>query len=899
MPKKRMWPACLAAPLMVLAVFTVLFAEGGYYPFGQKTVSWCDMSQQVVPLLAEFKDVLEGKSGFLLSHANAGGMNFWGVFFFFLASPFSFLVYWVDKEKLLLFMNILTVLKLCAAALTAALFFAREARRDGASPWLVILLSLSYAFCAYGLMYYQNSIWLDEMILFPLLLLSLDGLTRRRRALPYVLAMAGAVVVNYYIGFMVALFVMLRMGCYFLLEPHKKKAHTARCFFWSSLAAAGLSAVVWLPSLLQYLKSARTVGILDKLASVSMQAKLMTTLPTVFTLGAVAAVLLGCLVFRIEYPKSKRGEGICFLLLVIPLFLEPINCVWHAGSYMSFPSRYGFMTTFMGLLVCYRCLMAAEHAAREEEKEANERFLEKARLPLWARILFGAVLSGGVGAYCWFLKRFYLTNVSSLSAYARTLWGDENSLAGLFVAFVLAVAVFFLIYLFYRIGISRTLALFLAGTALLSDSVFAVKVYMMSVDRSSAAYSDYEDLAERLPEEDSFFRVKSASHLQYDNMEGTLGYPAAAHYTSLNSSDWLFLMKRLGYNSYWMKTSSYGGTAFSDALLSMKYVMNFAARGSGTVYQNKRYALYKSENYLPLGLLTEGSFKACEPEDYLGRIPYQEALFEALYPSEGTLFEKYRPAVGGLRMREQGDGAVFSELSENGVISYQLDIVGTRRLYLDVFSDYTNSLREPYYGAFRVSVNGRSVSTDYPSQENNGLLDLGSFTDTQVVVRLYPQFKGSTFSLKSFGLFGMDETKLEEIVARPAALALCAVNNGYEGTYRSEKEQTCFLAIPYDEGYTVLVNGRVLSYERSAQGFVSFVMPAGSGDVSIRYRSPGLTVGALISLGFALLSLILILIRAFGRKRKPAGIALFLMKLSLPLLFAAVYLFPLIWNLCR
>ena len=60
----------------------VLYAMKELFPFGEFTVSWCDMNQQVVPLLCEFKDILEGKGSLFLNLQNAGGMNFWGVFLF-------------------------------------------------------------------------------------------------------------------------------------------------------------------------------------------------------------------------------------------------------------------------------------------------------------------------------------------------------------------------------------------------------------------------------------------------------------------------------------------------------------------------------------------------------------------------------------------------------------------------------------------------------------------------------------------------------------------------------------------------------------------------------------------------------------------------------------------------
>ena len=44
-------------PLAVLLIMGFAFYRHGLYPFGDGTVSWCDMSQQVIPLLTDFKDI--------------------------------------------------------------------------------------------------------------------------------------------------------------------------------------------------------------------------------------------------------------------------------------------------------------------------------------------------------------------------------------------------------------------------------------------------------------------------------------------------------------------------------------------------------------------------------------------------------------------------------------------------------------------------------------------------------------------------------------------------------------------------------------------------------------------------------------------------------------------------
>lgn len=41
-------------PLAVLLIMGFAFYRHGLYPFGDGTVSWCDMSQQVIPLLTDF-----------------------------------------------------------------------------------------------------------------------------------------------------------------------------------------------------------------------------------------------------------------------------------------------------------------------------------------------------------------------------------------------------------------------------------------------------------------------------------------------------------------------------------------------------------------------------------------------------------------------------------------------------------------------------------------------------------------------------------------------------------------------------------------------------------------------------------------------------------------------------
>ncbi|MBQ8107182.1 MAG: YfhO family protein, partial [Ruminococcus sp.] len=211
----------IAAPFAVMAIILVCYQRRGIFPFGKGTVAWCDMSQQVIPLLCDLKDMLSGKAGIFLNLQNAGGMNMWGVIFFFLASPFSLLVMFVKKVDMIYFANILVMLKLMTCSVTSV-FFLRRRMSELPKLWCVTL-SILYAFSGYAMLYYQNVIWLDMMYLFPLLMWSFGELIDKKRVAPYTTVLTLMMVVNYYISYMVVIFTLMFMGIVCFRYREQKK----------------------------------------------------------------------------------------------------------------------------------------------------------------------------------------------------------------------------------------------------------------------------------------------------------------------------------------------------------------------------------------------------------------------------------------------------------------------------------------------------------------------------------------------------------------------------------------------------------------------------------------------------------------------------------------------------
>ena len=54
--KKKIW----IAPVGVFLLLSAVYLSCGLFPYGENTAAWGDMTQQVIPLLMELKEILLG-----------------------------------------------------------------------------------------------------------------------------------------------------------------------------------------------------------------------------------------------------------------------------------------------------------------------------------------------------------------------------------------------------------------------------------------------------------------------------------------------------------------------------------------------------------------------------------------------------------------------------------------------------------------------------------------------------------------------------------------------------------------------------------------------------------------------------------------------------------------------
>ena len=879
---KKYYPLFLP-PLLTLAVMLFVFKNYNMYPFGQGSIAWCDMNQQGIPLLMNFKDMLSGKDNLFFSMNNAGGMSFWGVFCFFLSNPFSLLSVFVPKEEIIYFVNIMVILKLTLCSFTAAIYF--RCCKKPANGAITVSLSLMYALCGYGMLFYQNIMWLDVMYLFPVLMIGLEKLTKERKSVVFIISLSVITIMNFYLCYMVVVFILLYMTVWFIGERQSEyRREVCIKFLSGSVLAAMMTAVIWLPSLIQVMSSGRLSSVSGTINSASFLSHYETVLPLLFCTSFIFVVLLMQLLSRERKTKEHRRNLLLFLLTLIPFFIEPVNIIWHTGNYMSFPARYGFITIFIGLICCADLL--TDSGENNSEKKLKIQYI---LIPLSFALIYG---------YYFISQKMIDKDFETLTKYTATLWGKKESLDGVARLFVISVLCYLIILLLYRkrLIMKRVFAIMLV-TLCCVEGMNSIRLYMVSpAENNPKRTTDFASLSEMSDkiQDDDFYRVKTDFKSADYNMTGALGYPSVSHYTSLTDHDFMVMQRLIGYSTVWMKSGSTGGTELTNALYCIKYNITEGKATDYTVYTNGRYSINSISPYLGLGILCSSDFSGgADISDGMTRAEIQQYLFENIFDTSKKLITEYDYD------KKKSTGISFSnnkyQLSGSAKVKYDIDVSGRQSLYADCYDRFSNSLSEDYFEGLCVKVNGRTIKSKYPESDANGLLKLGEFENEKITVEITANKKISCYS---FGVFGLDLDMLSEAIDNTSCADLRYNGSKIMGNVRTDSNKTCLLSIPYNDGLVVKVNGNKVPVKKVLSDLTAFELPAGENRIEIYLIPKGIIAGIIITaIGIVLLGVYIRFRRKIHIPKKVSAAVEILTGFAAVCGVMMVYAFPVIMNL--
>lgn len=763
-----------------VALFVALAIAGHVYPFGDNSFLTNDLKYQYIDFFAWFRRVLLSEASLRYSFSQGLGMNTWGLYSYYLASPFNLLCALFPQDKLTLFVFVISALKLGCIHISNAWYVQK---RFGLSKPAAFLLSASFTFCSWTVGNLRNPLWIDCLILLPVCAYGCYELIREQRMARLVIAMALNVMFCWYTAYISILFL-----CIFVLVEFVDFA-AEQGFSWKlmldrALRFAGaivlgllLSAWTFLPTILAMSKGGPVLA-LGPLLKTSPKSLIRGFIPGMwvnnentpqFYCGVIMMLLAVSLLFnRTVSIKTRIATLTVTIILIGSSVLSPLEYIWCG---MRVPNGFYSRTAF---LLSFFALWAAGYALQALKDH-----------PKLCRVSRPAVI----------LPLLALTTIE-LYANAHSMWNQ--------------------LYVGY------------------------------SEDNNSAYVATATSTVKAIQDEDftPFYRIDRTT-TRADCValnEGlALGYSQLSSYSSANNPQAIALLNSLGYSSVGEFSTRYAESILAvDTLLGVKYAIAEQAPAGYTTMPELADAansVYENPFALSIGIATSKDIQNCTLE---GENPFekQNDLFSKILGHKVELYTE----IDAAKTADGQNAKQWSVAVPAGSIGY---------LYINKDANAGS------YWPVALTIDQRTINNEAWRFDNNirqiaGTSDaLSQHTVSMGVAEGYtdmPQDDEPVFYALNLEAFEqiIDQLKASEFV--PAVFE----DGKVEGEYTVENDGNLLLSVPYDNGWSVTINGAAAELMPAAdKGMSCLSVQKGANRIGMTYKTPGSLAGLVVSLATA------------------------------------------------
>ena len=840
---------CFALPA---AIMLLMHFAMRVWPFGERSVLVLDLNGQYVYYFEALRKIVYGDGSFLYSFGRTLGGEFLGIFAYYLASPLSFIVALFPKKMITEALLVLLVLKTGLSGLTFGVYIHNTRKRNTIAT---VIFSTMYALTAYGVVYQHNTMWIDNVILLPLILLGIEEMIKHGKYKLFVITLSMAVLSNYYIGYMTCIFVAVYFFyAYFSRTPEERNPlgvshHFAKSFGRIALYSAiviAISAIMILPAYysLSFGKSTFSnpsyavttrFDLLDLLSMMfvgSYDTVRPEGLPLVYS-GTLTFLLLP-LYFLAPHIKTREkvAGGLLTLFFVMSFNISVLDLIWHGFQKPNWlNNRYSFMLCFMMILFAYK--------AFERIREIGHRYV----IGSAAAIALLAVI----------LQKLEYVNTRELV----TVWATILLLA-VYICILRAVSV-------KDKETKRTATLILA--IVVSLEAFCAGYFNLTFldnDVYISPRSGYRSFMERVQpvvdqikeDDDSFYRMeKTVFKKVNDNL--TLGMRGLSNSTSTLNSDVIKMFNRFGLASKAHWTKYLGSTPVVDSLMSLKYLITEKNNTLSPMYEemfthDDDLVAYRNPHSLSLAFGVDETLADFDfySDEYKNPFMRMNALLGEMTGAESPL-GVFEPISDELTLKNAkvslvtGHKKYYSETGSTGKVCFTFTAPQDGLVYMYFPSDYAREVD--------LYIDGRQDGTFY-ANESFAIRPIGPYKEGDVV-RVEMSLKKDEVYLATntpfFYTLNEDAYKSAmEILSISRFTIDSFTEDSFYGKIRvADGQNLIYTSIPYDEGWVVKVDGKVVEKTELLGALMGFRVP-GSGEytLSLEYRPDCVKFGAILSL---------------------------------------------------
>ena len=806
----------IIAFVIPLIMFLALYYARNIYPFGNNCYLRSDMYHQYAPFFSEFWNKLANGQSLTYSWDIGMGTNFTALYGYYLASPANWLIVLFPQKYIIEIMNALIILKLSGASLSFTYYISK---RFNTKSCLIALFGTFYAMSGFVAAYSWNIMWLDCIILIPLIFLGLERLVNQNKCFLYSISLGICIFSNYYISIMVCLTVVIYYVVLMISYSGNRhfKIYLKKFINWVfySLIAGGLAACLLLPEMYALSLSASSEMSFPKSLTtyfpiMEMLVRQLINVPVHLGLDHYPNIYCGVAIFFLIplyimnskiSTRQKVGKVVILLIFLTAFNMNIPNFVWHGFHFPnSLPCRQSFIYIFFVLSMSYEAFNDIDSYSKKQLTGA-----------LWCSIGFLLLAEQLYAGDTYNFKIMYISG-----------------------AFILLYMLF--IYLHRSNQLKKPILIFLVFTVAIIECTINMEGTGLSTTIRTYYVNDnqaVDNVNDHVSQDDtSFYRIEKFTGLRTKNDAAWHNYKSISTFSSTANSGVTDLYGDLGLehstNAYAFK----GSTLLTDAIFDVKYQLGNKAMTESNLlkfyYGNNGEFLYQNQYTLPIGFMVNSDINNAWKLESPGYAIQNQNDFIQLNTGISDVFKQ-----------------IYEFRTEPDV-----NIVPTMNGHMYLLA------RNQTIKTLSVSING--VITNYTDLENsNYVVDIGYVNTTDVI-------EASADTSMNVLVYSLDSSKFISAINTLKQGGLDVTYHSdtkIEGTVTTTNDGVMMFSIPFDKGWNVKVDGKTVDTFAIKNALLGIDVGVGQHTIKLSYTPVGLVKGLIISISCILILLALIIFR--------------------------------------
>ena len=806
---------------------------------------------------------LRGEKNILYSLNGLGG-NRWSNFAWGGFAPASLLSLFATLETIPSWFSWIAVVNLSLCGLTMYILLSGFYGHKFSH----LIFSTSYALIGFNVVNCYQTGFFHGVQLLPLVVLGLIWLLRGRSPLLYILSLGACIFLNFYFGFHLCVLSVIVFFAYLYVHRDELTGKKKSLFLrWSSASviAGLLGAPMWLPALKAYSGGGRLdqtglseytftekmpfIQIFSKLFSGANSVnELIVGLPNIFCGILVVALVILFFMDKKIAPRFKRAAAVVLGIYLISFYIPAFTILMHGGTHTNwFPFRYSYVFSFLLILLAVVEFERLDEITLADSKRCGAALLVGVLLVFGTRYEY---VSGGA-----VLLDLALLLLMWLGFYLYKTKPETTPKSTLSLFLLLVVC-------------GNLYANFYFSTVHVRDQEnweLDLEEYNKNIMISGVLTEVVDNL------ESGFFRMEK------DKSEsGTLGNDANLYdYNGVGRSGptiRMFIHKelcKLGINWFDMRHwYSEGIPAATDTLLGLKYILSDRNLAEEKNYEKligmEGTSIYKNESALSPAILADAPVLGVELGDNV--FDNLNMVWKAMTGGEQDVFTTQEDVTYTLitdyasQSVTSGELKATSSTADEGQEKKEEEKEAEPSSYIRYA--FTAQQDGPIY-YFDTSIPGSPNGIATPAIKYVGFYHKGDAVEGKIPIvggiGTGDFMRGYCANL-AFAY--ADNAQLEQYAAQLNSRDIdfnVVHENDLTGSFTAAEGQRILFTIPWDEGWTCLIDGQKVPIDKTWDLFMSVEVPSGQHSYEMKFFPAWMNYGLYIG-GLALFGLVVFML---------------------------------------